>query len=166
MLSGSLVKGDGVSRGIIRLVSSLSWGADEAVISAAPGETAVVVPTIPLALVPVSDVFADAGGTVSVLRVGTEALGVTVAVTVVFRAVATVRSLSVPPVESPLGLAGAADARGPSVAPVVPPYAASLGSLVLRSTMSLDPEALVPGREGGPVRMPRLASAATVLDEF
>lgn len=128
VVSGPLLKIDGVVIGTVVLVSSPGLVAKEAIIS---GTSEVV---MIIAVVRVLAVLPDVLRRGSIPKVGTETLAVKVTVEAVFRAVAMVSALSDTPVDTPPTLAEV-DARGTWIA--VCPCAASLGSFVMRCTMSL-----------------------------
>lgn len=125
VVSGPLLKMDGVVIGTVVLVSSPGLMVKEAVIFGLSG-VVMIVPIV-LVLAFLSDVLRRG----SIPEVGVDTLVVTV--TVGFRAVAVVSVLSVPPVDNPVRLA---DVGAWGVWMVVPPWAALLGIFVICFTMS------------------------------
>lgn len=131
VVSGPLLETAEVVLGSSVPVSAPSLVANEAVISRTSGETSgvgmIVPPVLVLAILPA------VVRRVSILEVGVETVVVTVAVKVAFRAV--ISALSVCSVGGPPGLADDVGATGTGTGPVAPPWAASLGIFVTRSTM-------------------------------
>lgn len=126
VVSGPLLKIDEVVMGTAVLVSSPDLVVKEAVIFGLSG----VVTIIPIVLV--LAFLSDVPRTGGIPEVGVDTLVVSLTVVVVFRAVAVVSVLSVPPVDNPVRLADV-DAWG--IWMVVPPWAASLGIFVIRFTV-------------------------------
>lgn len=125
-----LLKTDGVVLGTSVLVSAPGMVANEAVICRTSEEISGVEMIVPLVLVLVT--LPDVLRRVHVPEAGVETVVVRVAVEVVFRAV--VSALSIQSFGSPVGLADDVGATCTWTGPVTPPWAASLGIFVIRST--------------------------------